>query len=243
MTDKDKELCSQFLTQFKKLEKELLGIAKLRDDYVSFSRALNHIYYNRLNPIISQRDNYDFLRTASDVRNILSHETDVCVPTNDFINRFFKISQSIISPYTCYQVATKNIDTCHYSDYVFSICELMDEKDLSHIPVLNNEETVTGVFSRSSLFDYRQKFKHLNITDEFTIGDLREVLELNSHSNEVFIFVERNLNILSAFELIQKRKAHDKNVALLLVTEHGKKNEKLLGVITMVDLAKYNLDL
>ena len=119
----------------------------------------------------------------------------------------------------------------------------MDEKDLSHIPVLNNEETVTGVFSRSSLFDYRQKFKHLNITDEFTIGDLREVLELNSHSNEVFIFVERNLNILSAFELIQKRKAHDKNVALLLVTEHGKKNEKLLGVITMVDLAKYNLDL
>ncbi len=243
MTEKDEEYCSTFLTQFKKLEKELLSIAELRDDYVSFSRALNHIYYNRLNPVISQRDNYDFLRTASDVRNILSHENNICVPTKEFVDRFFKISQSIISPFTCYQVATKNIDVCHYSDHVFSVCDLMNNKSLSHIPVLNDESFVEGVFSRSSLFDYLQKYNHLEITDEFTIGDLREVVDLRSHTNETYIFVERNLNILSAFELIQKRKAHDKNVALLLVTEHGKQKEKLLGVITMIDLAKYNFDL
>ena len=241
MDENSAELCNQFLAQFKKLEKELLGIAKLRDDYVSFSRALNHIYYNRLNPIISQRDNYDFLKTASDVRNILSHENNVCVPTEEFFSQFIRLSQSIISPFTCYEVSTKNVDTCHFSDSVYRICELMDLKDLSHIPVLDDQEHVAGVFSRSSLFDYLREYNHLGISNEYTIGDLREIVDLNSHRNEMFLFVDRNKNIMSAFDLILKRKAHDKTVGLLLVTEHGKKSEKLLGVITMTDLAKFSL--
>lgn len=241
MNERDRELCNSFLTSFKELEKELLGIAKLKDDYVSFSRALNHIYYNGLNPVIAQRDNYDFLRTASDVRNILSHENDVCVPTEEFFNKFQSIARAIISPYTCYEVATKNIDTCHYSDRLFSICSLMDRKHLSHIPVLNDSERVTGVFSRSSIFDYLNEYQHLEITPEYTIGDLREVVALNNHSNETFFFVSKRMNILSAFELIQKKKAHDKIVGLLLVTENGKSSEKLLGVITMTDLAKLRM--
>ena len=82
MTEEERIDC--FLTVFKDLEKELVRISRLKDDYISFSRALNHIYYNRMNPVVSQRDCYDFLKTASDLRNILSHENDVCAPSEKF---------------------------------------------------------------------------------------------------------------------------------------------------------------
>ncbi len=241
MNREEKIICDEFLTEFKKLEKTIIAQAKLKDDYVSFSRALNQIYYNRLNPVIALRDNYDFLRTASDVRNILSHESDICVPTAVFIEKFRLLSKAIINPATTYDVCTKNVSTCTYSDEVLKVLEIMNRDSLSHIPVLDSDGYVKGIFSRSTLFDYASLYKGFEITSDHTISDLREVVDLDNHSNEIFLFVDRRMNILSAFEMISKKKVHDKNVGLLLVTEHGKKTEKLLGVITLLDLAKQRL--
>ena len=72
-------------------------------------------------------------------------------------------------------------------------------------------------------------------------NDLSDVIGLSSHTNEDFFFVARHTSVLSAFGMTLKRKAHDRQVGLLLVTEHGKPKEKLLGVITSTDLAKLSL--
>ena len=82
----------------------------------------------------------------------------------------------------------------------------------------------------------------LTIDEELTVYDFQKVIGLDDHLNESFYFVSRNMNIRRAFEMIIKKKAHDKIVGLLLVTENGKKDEALLGVITLTDLAKLQLD-
>ena len=61
----------EFLNTFKNLEVELISLARLNDDYVSFSRALNKVYTNRLNPIVSDADVYDFFDIASITSKIL----------------------------------------------------------------------------------------------------------------------------------------------------------------------------
>ena len=95
----DKERIDKFLSLFKKLEKELIALSKIRDsEYVSFSRALNKVHYDKLNPIIASQDNYDFLKTCSDVRNLLSHEENTVIPTDSFIQQFMKIIDSIFNP-------------------------------------------------------------------------------------------------------------------------------------------------
>lgn len=60
----EKERIDTFLSSFKELEKTLIILSGLQDDYVSFSRALNVIYKEKSNPLISKRENYEFLKTA-----------------------------------------------------------------------------------------------------------------------------------------------------------------------------------
>lgn len=234
----DQETIDTFLTAFKQLEKELLSEAELKDDYVSFSRALNHLYYNRLNPVIANRDNYEFLKTASDVRNLLSHEVTSVVPTQAFLTQFQKIAQAILNPLTCYEVATKTISSCSYGDSLYKVLALMDEKSLSHLPILDSTGQVVGVFSRDVFFDYLLLNKTVTISDDLQVSDFREVLPLDSHLNESYLFVSRYTSLHDAYQLMVKKNAHDKTVGLLLVTEHGKKDERLLGVITLTDLAR-----
>ena len=237
----DEERIDAFLTSFKELEKELIYISRLKDEYVSFSRALNQIYYNRMNPVVAQRDCYDFLKTASDLRNILSHENDVCSPSAAFLERFDKICHAILSPYNCFEVCTKDVATCRLSTGIFEAMKRMDEGGLTHLPVLDEKDEVLGVFSRSTLFDYSLERNNVTIDETYTIQDLKDFIGIESHRNEDFFFVSRRMSVLAAFNMTLKKKAHDKQVGLLLVTENGKKSEKLLGVITAIDLAKLNL--
>ncbi len=238
----DKEKIDSFLTNFKSLEKELVAISKLKGDYVSFSRALNHIYYNRLNPIVADRDNYDLLKTASDLRNILSHENDVCAPSDSFLKKFNGICESILHPLSCYDVCVKDIETVTGSTLISDALSKMDEKRLSHLPVVNNMGDIIGVFSRNSLFDYILLHADASFEESSTVNDVKEVIGFQSHRNESFYFVPRSMSVYKAYEKIVKTKAHEKLVGLLFVTEHGKQSEKVLGIITLTDLAKIRWD-
>ncbi len=235
------ERIDSFLSEFKELEKELVHISRLKDDYVSFSRALNQIYYNRLHPIIAQRDNYDLLKTASDLRNILSHENDICAPTEVFLRKFRCLCQAISSPLSCYDVCTRDVDVGHERTRIFEALRLMQEKGITHLPILDATGIVVGVFSRSTLSDCLLFGQKTSFEETDSMVDIRDEIGLSCHSNECFFFVSRRMNVLTAFQLILKKKAHEKAVGLLLVTENGKPDERLLGVITMTDLAKYQL--
>lgn len=240
----DKERIDTFLSLFKKLEKELVAQSKIRDsEFISFSRALNKIHYDRLNPVIASQDNYDFLKTASDVRNLLSHEENTVIPTEDFILRFKKITMSVLHPLKCIDIATRDVFTCSRGTSLYKVMQVMDEKNLSHVPILDNRGMVTGVFSRETFFDKIISQKECTISDELLISDFEEEYSLSGHRNESYFFVSRTLSIEKAYDYLIKKNAREKKVALLLVTEHGKPEEKLLGVITALDLAKTNSEI
>lgn len=235
----EKERIDSFLSLFRELENELLSLAKIKDDgFVSFSRALNDVYYGHKNPTVCIYDNYDFLKSAADLRNILSHENDVCAPTEAFLKRFSSLTNSIIHPYTCFSVATKGVYTCLDEDSLFEVMRIMKEKSLSHIPVVNEKGLVKGVFSRSTLFDYLSQGKSLSDTRLMKVKDFSSLYSLKNHSNEYFVFVSRNEKVDEVFPLLFKNKEHAKNLVLIFVTEHGKEDEKPLGIITLSDMAR-----
>lgn len=235
----EKERAEVFLSAFKELENEVLSIARIKDEgHVSFSRALNDIYYQRKNPYICDYGNYDFLKTCSDLRNILSHENDVCVPSESFLNRFIILKNKIIHPQTCYGIASKDIVSCTMDDSLFSVLKTMEYKSLSHIPVLDEDGVVQGIFSRTTIFDYVSMNEELENPSTMKVKDFMEFLPVDSHLGERFLFVSRYDLVDSIYPELFKNKEHDKNLALVLVTQHGRKTEKLLGVVTITDMAK-----
>ncbi len=239
----DRERVDTFLSLFKKLEKELVAQSKIKDnDYVSFSRALNKIHYDQLNPVIANQSNYDFLKTCSDVRNLLSHEENTVIPTDAFLKNFIRITDSIFNPLTCYQICSKQVFTCKYSDSLYKVMAIMDEKHLSHVPVIDHLGSVIGMFSRQTFFDYVIDEKEINLSDELSISDFKDAISFEGHRNENYIFVSRNMSLTKAYDLLIKRTNQKKTVPLLLVTQNGKQSEKLLGVITALDLTRTTLE-
>lgn len=234
----EKERIDIFLTSFKELEKGLVTLSSLSDDYVSFSRALNTIYSNHLHPLISKRENYEFLKTASEIRNLLSHNNDTVIPSEEFLSRFLLLSERILNPLSCYSICSKKIESCTYQDSLYSILSKMDELSLSHLPILNKEGAIVGVFSRSVFFDCILEDRKVKLSDDMTLLYFKDKTKLHSHLTEDFRFVKRTDSANTAFNLLLKKDAHEKNIALLFVTEHGREDEKVLGIITLTDCAK-----
>lgn len=232
---------NRFLSNFKKLESELVKLSSLDDDYISFSRALSNVYQRKINDVVSDEDNYDILKQASDLRNILSHENNVCIPTSSFNEKFEEIVDAIVNPLTCLDIATlrKDLTFASVDDKITSVCKLMNERGYSNIPVYDNGKVI-GVFSRTTFFDYLYKKKNISINDN-TINDLREEIIFSSHTAEDFLFVSRKVKAYSLLNYFSKKRIGDKRISLIFVTENGKKDEFVLGVLTESDLLKIPL--
>ena len=234
----DEERIDLFLETFKELEKEVVSQSQIRDsDYVSFSRALNTCFHQKKNLILSDYDVYAFLRTASDIRNILSHEFDTCVPTESFIQQMKRVLHNIENPLNLFDIATKEIHSCRKEDPVKDIMEIMERYSISHLPVVNDKMHVVGVFSRSTIFDFFSEGGHPKA--EMTIADFGDLIDLDKHHNESFLFAGKRSSIDDVFSYMAKRKPHQKHVACVFVTDNGSQNSKLRGILTLSDLASH----
>lgn len=227
----------RFLYIFKELEREVIALTNIESDgYVSFSRALNQIYNDKSHPLISDYDNYSYLRSASDLRNLLSHENDTCVPTEEFIQKGEKLLSKLKHPTTVYDISTKVIESCKKHDKVSSVMKKMNLLGLSHFPILDEKGVVMGVFSRSTIFDGILQGIYYN--ENSVIGDYEKVTGIGSHLNESFLFVSKKTTADKVFSFLKNRSPHKKNITCLFVTQTGKKEEKIIGICTLSDLTK-----
>lgn len=234
----EEERVETFLNKFKELEHILVGKAlKEEDDYVSFSKALNEIYYSKSDPVISDYENYSFLRMASDIRNILSHNVDSLIPTVESIDRLDKILRQIKDPLRAMDVCSKDIVSLSENESLSSAIKKMKNNSLSHLPIMKDGKVV-GVFSRSTVFDYLSSGK--NLKADMTMIDFSDVTGLSKHHAESFVFVSKKTRINAIYSYLVKREVHEKNVALVFVTQNGKKEEDIYGIITSTDLLKYH---
>lgn len=237
------ELEKEFLDEFKILENYLVSKSNLKDDFVSFSRALTYLYENQLDPVISNSLTYEFLKTSNELRNVMSHKRNVCVPTYEFLEKFKKIKKSIVDPIDCFDCCVKlsKVVYLNLNSTIKEAVNLLNKYNLSHLPILSDSK-VLGVFSRSTLFDIytNSNYKVLDLSlseeDSYTIRDIMKYCDINNHLNEAYLFVSRSTSILSLFHSLRKVSKDDKRIGLVFVTQNGKPSEKLLGVITQIDL-------
>ncbi len=237
------QLSDRFLTIFKELEGKLVSISNLKGGYIGYSRALDECHKRKNPPILGDNDIYNFLRSASDLRNILSHENDVCLPTEKFVDRFAELAEEIIHPLTVMDICTKkeNLIIARPDSKLISIVDRMVDKHLSHVPVID-KGAVVGVFSQSTFYQYFQSNRSLKVDSESTISDFVKETDYLAHIDEIFIFVPKHLRAYNLMKYLYKKNPKDKKVSAIFVTENGKPFEFLLGMITQTDILKAKLD-
>ena len=121
------------------------------------------------------------------------------------------------------------------NDTIASVVETMLKNVYSHVPVLDAEGKVVGVFSESTMLEMNKA----GIKDDgkTTLNAVAEFLPCDRHVAEVFKFVPKNDSIAHIRHLCAEALQRHERIGMFFVTENGKSDELLLGILTVWDVA------
>lgn len=227
-----------FLSLFNDLE-NYLRITYNKGDYsyTGFITKLYQIKKSRENMIINDMENFEIIKQAAQMRNIISHNNDVLIPSDQFIKKFETIVQKITKPLTVKDIMTSyvSLKTIGLKTKIKDAVNLLKSSGFSTLPVIEGDE-LQGLFTEKSLYDYFSLYQAKSITRDMQIKDIIEAIDLNNHPRKYYEFVDKNRSIYEAYQMFNKDIKQRREMLLLLVTDSGKDYEHLLGIVALRDL-------
>ena len=184
------------------------------------------------------------------MRNALVHEyegkkREVGTPTAWTINRLKKLIKAIKKPPKALDIAVRksHIYFCYLNSQVSEVLKQMAKNTYTHVPVLDEKEKFVGVFSESSVvawlgLSWRERALRLQ---DVKIKDLLPYIK--KPINDFWEFIPRDMDVYSIKEkfhtaTLRKVGKTFQRLGVLFVTEHGRPDEKIIGLITAWDLYK-----
>ncbi len=228
---------------FKELEEVIrkkCGLVGIKTDNVSIDSQIKEL--SKKNSVV--RRYQDDLLIIKQVRNINTHQRNdkygyVVCPNPDMNIKLKSIIDEINNPPTIY-----NSNMCIKKQYMYcktindtveSTIKDMVDKTYTHVPILENG-IIKGVFSESSLLDIVDTESGIIIDKNTKFADILEYLKLENHSTEEFIFISRNKNIYDVEDIFKDYFIRKKRVGCVYITESGKADESILGMLTAWDV-------
>ncbi len=204
--------------------------------YTSFSRKIFYIKNHKLEPVMQNEKNFDTLKKAGEIRNIIAHNNDIIVPSDFFMNQFEELVERITKPKRVEQIMTKyrDLHTKTYNDRLRDVMEIIKEKGYNTIPILRDNKFV-GMFTERTIFDYLTVSDRI-IDKEMKIEELHDVINLDNKPRAYYKFIPRHMSVDEAYDIFIQDFKQKHHLLLLLVTENGLQSEKLLGIVALRDL-------
>lgn len=120
------------------------------------------------------------------------------------------------------------------------VMRVMADRIFSYVPVLDAQNHIAGIFSENTVFLYFTRNEICAVDGETKISEFIEYLPLNRHVSEYFEFVGKNANLKDVRGLFEVGLVERKRLGAVFITETGRKDESLLGMITAWDIAGSN---
>lgn len=221
-----RELCNKF--------EDLVRIKyKVKDEEGAFFILSNQKEYKKF-----EKD----INLIRKIRNLLSHgeckvEGKTAIEINEnIIEKLKEIISLLENPPLVASRYITEMFVVDLEEELENLIKTMNEKKISHVPVLDKDKKLVGVFSENTIFSKLSEDEIIEIGKEYKVKDYEKYIKLENHSSEYFDFIKRNEELTSAQNLFNKSIKKDKKLVMLFVTENGKKTEKILGILTPWDL-------
>ena len=174
------------------------------------------------------------LNDLSLIRTLIAHKNRdhlILIP-EETINRAKEILNYIRNPPTVFDIFEKEVYFCNSNDLLIEVLRVMKEKTFTHVPVYSNKGFI-GILSEASIANWLSDSKELNMQN-IKVKELNNFL--NNQPNEYFDFVNKNEDAYKIKERFLNEVKGHKRIGSIFITQNGKNDEKLLGVITAWDL-------
>jgi len=225
----------RFLVAFNAIEHALKEHSE-DDSYVPFSRQIQ--IAKKTNAVI--RRYYDDLKEFSELRNAIVHNTidlnyAIAEPHLSVVEQIEYIEQEIKKPQKVIPLFARNVTSFSSHDTLKEILLAINKFSYSKFPIYDNDRFL-GLLTKKGIVNWLAKNASQLEAISFSSTLIKEVL-LHEEKQKNYQFIHKKRTIYDIKEIFKSINPEDSpRIDALLITEHGRADEQLLGIITPWDL-------
>ena len=220
---------NQFLERYREIEEWVLNNLN-----ISEMKDLEQIPQYK-----SIRSNLAFCRM---LRNLLSHYdwskagNDMVIVTDQAVRQVNNHYYSL-NPQTLMRLAIRvgQIFAPAPTDSVLAAVKLMQRNDYSYIPIVENHR-IMGVFSTKTIMQLVAESNTTHFSETLKFSEIADIIRLKEESEAHYGFIDPNMNMEDVNAKFQRSKTRKKRLDVLFITDNGKSDGLLQGMITPVDI-------
>ncbi len=182
------------------------------------------------------------IKQTRELRNLLSHNAKIdgewpCEVSGNLIEFLDSLISRVLDPPRLCDVALpiERVLTATLDSRVSSVMAEMHRRDISKVPVLDERGVVIGMFSHQSVFDNICSNGGEHIYEK-RFSEIEHLIRIDGENELCYPYAKWTDTCESAERLVESITAQHKRARLILLTENGKKNERLLGALTAWEL-------
>lgn len=176
------------------------------------------------------------------LRNLLSHYdwskagNDMVIVTDQAVRQVNNLYYAL-NPVTLMRVAIRagQIFAPSPDDSVLAAIKIMQRNDYSYIPIVENHRIV-GVFSTKTIMRIVAENNSALLSEELKFKDIAGFTRLVDESVAHYGFIDPNTNMEDVSLKFQRSKTRKVRLDMLFITDNGRSDGLLQGMITPVDL-------
>ncbi|WP_301107885.1 CBS domain-containing protein [Sporosarcina sp.] len=224
----------RFIVAYNRIDKSLAKITDMPSHF-SFSRKIDKAKVK--NVLI--RNYEDELHEFGSLRNAIVHNRTgldyaIAEPHDTIVEMIETIEEKLSNPLTVEDLFKRKVHTLQSTESLAAGLKLVREKKFNQLPVYLKNEFV-GLITAEGIMNWLADQENENISRE--IPTLFDILTHEKRKN-TFRFIKSTLSVYEAEEYFRKSIISGNRLEALLITEQGGKDEKLIGIVTPIDLLK-----
>lgn len=225
----------RFLVAFNRIEKALEKMTG-SNTYVSFFKLID--FAKKKNAIVRRFE--DDLREYGDLRNAIVHhrtaiEYAIAEPHDEVVEKIEQIDRILTEPPVAGGQFRRQVRIFAPDDSLADALRMAGKKKDFQIPVFEEGE-FRGLISPSGLMEYLAE----TVADDVISREITTLSDIlrHIHTGRSYEFISANLSVYAAEEMFSDAVVKGRRLDALLITENGRRDEKLIGIITPWDLMK-----
>lgn len=224
-----------FVDIYNKIDKLLKDIDK--DEHESFTSKVR----NSKNPLIKTFK--EELIDYAELRNAIVHSPKIggkfiAEPLNEIVEKFDALLNKLQNPKKVIPQFQFEIIGRHSNDKLDEILKIMKEMSFSQFPVFDDNNKVIEIINTNTI----SRWVGRNIVNDEIIVENPKIKELlnDIEYKKNYKFISRDANIYTAYSLfINQIEKEKRNLDVIFITNSGREEEKLLGLITIEDITAH----
>lgn len=202
--------------------------------HISFYRSVQLL--KRSNAVVGRYQ--DDLLEFAELRNAIIHERTnthyaIAEPHDDVVERMEKIEKDLTAPELVVPTFTKKMCQINGQDKLSAVLQVIRETDFSQFPVYHNKKFI-GLLTDKGITHWLAKNVKENPGQLFDTA-VSDIIKDDDRAHN-YTFINKSMSIYQAEHFFLEQIKETKQLDALLITENGKQEETLLGMITTKDL-------